>query len=69
LTSVEGRSADREREAGVGAPGLFASSNPHSRYEPDGPCDQEIPCVPEFPCVPAAFAACLAACAAAFACR
>ena len=27
----------------------------------------EFPCVPEFPCLPAAFSACLAACAAAFA--
>jgi hypothetical protein len=58
-----------EREAGVGGvPGL-SLREPRSRYEPDGPCDPEFPCVPELPCVPAAFAACPAACAAAFACR
>ena len=41
---------------------------PRRRYEPDGPCDPELPCS-EFPGVPAAFAACLAACASAFALR
>ena len=39
-----------------------------SRYDPEEPCDSEFPC-PEFPCVPAAFAACLADFAAAFACK
>lgn len=70
LDLSEGRSTDREREAGIRAvPGLFANSNCASRYEPDGPFDPEFPCMPELPCVPAAFAACLAACAAAFACK
>jgi hypothetical protein len=39
-----------------------------SRYDPERPCDPEFP-RPEFPCVPAAFAACLTAFAAAFACK
>jgi hypothetical protein len=59
---VEGRSAERARGRVRGVPGLFADLEARS-YEPDGPC------VPEFPRLPAAFAASLAACAAAFACR
>lgn len=41
--AVEGRSADGEREAGVG--GIPASSPTRTalRYEPDGPCDPEFP--------------------------